>query len=215
MPDFLTQRNLPPDELPLQHSPREVAVPREEIASSCLSFEAKIDQFRLEEEGEAPERPVELSNSEAEFDRFSAAHSPRLVVARIDTSSEEEEEMALNPRKGLKNLVAGRNKGLSSKEAAKTQLPPNPSLPPFPSPLGLHPDPNLQKKKRKEKEIEGGEIAPPKGLKQQKINKDRQRETSVESREAKHSTNVRYSTWNPKLELDGTTLPWNSSIKEF
>ena len=95
----------------------------------CLSLEAKIDQFRLEEEGEVPERPVELSNSEAEFDRFSAAYSPRLVVARIDTSSEEEEEMALNPRRSLKNLVVGRNKGLSSKEAPKTQLPPNPSLP--------------------------------------------------------------------------------------
>ena len=105
---------------------------------------------------------MELSNSEAEFDRFSAAHSSRLIVAWGDTSFEEEEEMALNSRRGLKDLVARRNKGSSSKEAPKTQLPPNPPLPPLPSPLGLLPDPNLQKKKRKEKDIEGGggEIAP-------------------------------------------------------
>ena len=99
---------------------------------------------------------MELSNSEAEFDRFSAAHSSRLIVAWGDTSSKEEEEMALNSRKGLKDLVARRNNGSSSKEAPKTQLPPNPPLPPLPSPLGLLPDPNLQKKKRKEKDIEGG-----------------------------------------------------------
>ena len=86
----------------------------------CLSLKAEIDQFRLEEEGEAPKRLVELSNSKAEFDRFSMAHSPRLVFARVDTSSEEEEEMALNPRRGLKDLVAKRNKGSSSKEAPKT-----------------------------------------------------------------------------------------------
>ena len=42
-----------------------------------------------------PERPIELSNSEANLDRFSAAHSPGLIVARIDTSSEEEEDMDL------------------------------------------------------------------------------------------------------------------------
>ena len=59
---------------------------------------------------------MELSDSEANFDRFSVAHSPRLVVARINTSSTEEEEMALNLRRGLKDLVAGR-KGSSSKDS--------------------------------------------------------------------------------------------------
>ena len=68
--------------------------------------------------------------------------------------------MALNPRRGLKDLVTGRNKGSSSKEASKTQLPPNPPILSLPFPLGLLPDPNLQKKKRKEKDIEEGEIAP-------------------------------------------------------
>ena len=73
--------------------------------------------------------------------------------------------MALNSRRGLKDLVAGRNKGSSSKETPKTQLPPNPPLPPFPFPLSLLPNPNLQKKKRKEKDIEKGEIVPLKGPK--------------------------------------------------
>ena len=64
-----------------------------------------------------PERLVEPLDSEVELDRFSATNSPRLVVARVYISSEEEEEMALNPRRGLKDLIAGRNKGSSFKEA--------------------------------------------------------------------------------------------------
>ena len=45
-------------ELPSHHAPFEVAVPREETASLCLSLKTKIDQFRLEEEGEEQEEPV-------------------------------------------------------------------------------------------------------------------------------------------------------------
>ena len=63
---------------------------------------------------------MEPLNSEAELDKFSAANSPKLVVAWVNTSSEEEEEMALNPMRGLKELVAERNKGSSSKEALQT-----------------------------------------------------------------------------------------------
>lgn len=37
----------------------------------------------------------------------------------------------------------------------------------------------------------------------------------MENKEAEHSANVCLPTWNPKLELDGATLPWNSSIREF
>ena len=70
--------------------------------------------------------------------------------------------MTLNSRKGLKDILAERNKGSSPKEAPKTQLLPNLPPPPLPSPLGLLPNLNLQKKKRKEKDIEEGEIAPPK-----------------------------------------------------
>ena len=124
---FLARYDLPLVELPPQHSPREIASPREETASSRLSIEANIDQFQLEEEG-ALERPVELSNSKVEFDRLFVAHSPRFTVVRVNTSSEEE-EMALNPRRGLRDLVASR-KGSSSRDGLKVQLPPNPALPP-------------------------------------------------------------------------------------
>ena len=115
----MAQGDLPPVELSLQRSPREVATLREETASSSLSFEAEIDQFRFEEEREAPERLVELSDSKVELDKSSVANSARLVIAQVDSSSEEEEEIALNSRRGLKDLVARRNKGSSSKEAPK------------------------------------------------------------------------------------------------
>ena len=67
-------------------------------------------------------------------------------------SSEEEEEMVLNQRKCLKELLRGTNKGISGSQ-------PLPTLPPPPSPtVELLPIPNL-KKKRKEKEIaEEGEV---------------------------------------------------------
>ena len=138
---FFAQRDLPPVELPPQHSPKEVAAPREETTSSRFSFEVKIDQFHFKEE-EAPERPVELSDFEAKLDRLSTAHSPRLLVARINACSKEEEEMALNPRRGLRDLVAQRN-GALSKDAPQTQLLPVPPLPLLPSPLDVHLDPNL------------------------------------------------------------------------
>ena len=105
VPGFLARRDLPLVQLPLQRLPKEVAAPREEIASSRLSLKAEIDQFRLEVEGEVPKRPVELSDSETESDKFFATHSPRLVVALVDTSSEEEEGMELNTRRGLKQGV--------------------------------------------------------------------------------------------------------------
>ena len=112
----MARRDLPPIELPIQHAPQVVAALREGTASTHLSLEAEIDQFHLEEEGEVPERPVELSDSEANLDRFFAAHSPRLIVARADTSLEEEEGMELKQRSSLK---ANRNKGSTSKEIPK------------------------------------------------------------------------------------------------
>ena len=155
------------------------------------------------------ERPMELSDSEAEFDRLFAAHSPRLVVSRVDTSSEEEEEMALNLRRGLKDLVVGRNKGLSSKEASKTQLPPNLALPPLlpvtTVKLLLCPD---LKKKRKVQEVEEGEVVPLKGAKQPKNAKDK-RASSVDNRKDPVGVEVRrrQRTWAPRLELDGAAIP--------
>ena len=188
VPGFLAREDLPLVKLPFHHSPCKVAAPKEETASSCLSLEVEINQFHFEEEGEAQEEPMEISDSEGELDRSSVVRSPRLIVTRVDNSFKEEEEMALNPRKGLK--------GLASKDALKFQ--PLPALPPspFPPAVSLLPIPNLKKKrKEKEKEItEEGEVILHKEPKQQKTAKDRGRASSIESREAKHSAYVRHPT---------------------
>ena len=52
VPSFLAREDLPLVELPLQRSPREVAVLREETTSSRLSLKAEIGQFHLEEDRE-------------------------------------------------------------------------------------------------------------------------------------------------------------------
>ena len=72
--------------------------------------------------------------------------------------------MSLNQRKGLRDLLAGRNQGSISKEVPKSQTPPNlPSPPPPPTTnLSLLPISNL-KKKRKDQELEKGEVVPQKG----------------------------------------------------
>ena len=76
-----------------------------------LSLEAEIDQFRLEDKG-VLESPMEISNFEVESDRLSTACPPKLIVARVDTNLEEEEDdMDLKPRIGLKGLMANRNNG--------------------------------------------------------------------------------------------------------
>ena len=105
---------------------------------------------------------IPISDTKDKVNRHSSVHAPILVVARPDSSSEEEEdEMALNRgNKGLRELLAGRNTGLTSKEVPKTKLPPTLPLPP-PLPLtdlGLHALLNL-KKKRPVQEIEEGEVA--------------------------------------------------------
>ena len=82
--------------------------------------------------------------------------------------------MALNQgNKSLRDLMATRNKGLTSQEIPKSQVPPTlPPPPPIPpTDLGLHAIPNL-KKKRPVQELEEGEVVPQKGAKQQKTAKD-------------------------------------------
>ena len=107
---------------------------------------------------------MEILDSEGALDRSSTIHSPKLRVARVDNSSKEEEEMALNPRKGLKDFLWGRNKGSSSKKALNSLS--FPTLPPLLSPtVGLLPIPNL-KKKRKEQEVEEGKVVCKKEAKQ-------------------------------------------------
>ena len=84
------------------------------------------------------------------------------MIARPDnTSEEEEDEMVLNRgNKGLRELMAARNKVPTSKEAPKSQVPPIlPPPPPLPlTNLRLHAIPNL-KKKRPVQELEEGEMA--------------------------------------------------------
>ena len=75
-----------------------------------MSLSVEINQFHLEDEGEAPGGLIVLSESEVDIDRLSTANTPGLVVAQID-SDFEEEEMALNQRRSLRDLMASRNKG--------------------------------------------------------------------------------------------------------
>ena len=73
-------------------------------------------------------------------------------------------------KKGLKDLMAARNKGLTLKEVPQSQVPPTlpPSPPLPPTDLILHAIPNL-KKKRPVQELKEGKVAPQKGTKQQKV----------------------------------------------
>lgn len=103
---------------------------RKKLLPHVYHSRRKIDQFQLEEEVEARADPIKIPDSEGELDKSSVARSPQLIIAKVDSNSEEEDAMALNPRKGLTDLMAERNKGLSSKEAPKSQLPL--TLPPYP-----------------------------------------------------------------------------------
>jgi len=111
-PNFLAQDDLPPVLLPLQQVPPEAAVLEEEIASSCLSLEEKINKFHFEEEKNTRALVVNISVAKDKTDRHSGVHAPTLVIARPDSTSEEEEDgMALNRgNKSLRDLLATRNK---------------------------------------------------------------------------------------------------------
>ena len=117
IPRFLARKDIVPVELPSQRAIPEATVPREETASSRLSFEEDIDQFQLEEEEEVRANPMQIPNSKGKFNRSSATRSPQLIITEVNSTSEEEDSMALNLRKGLRELMVGRNKGSSSKEA--------------------------------------------------------------------------------------------------
>ena len=218
-PDFLARDDLPPTILPVHQIPHPLAIPlqqvsleataavEEEIGSSRLSLEEEIDRFRFEEKEIAPEKPVKLSDSETESNRLSSARLPKLVIARIDSSSEEMEGRDLKKRSSLKGLIANRNKGGTSKDVPKIQTPT--ILPPLRPPttdLGLLANPNL-KKKRPGQELEEGEVAPQKGTKQQKTIKDPRdkRAISVDSRD-EAEVRQQQRTWAPRIELEGTPI---------
>ena len=77
--DFLARDDLPPVILPIWQNPPLFAIPfqqlspqaivvEKEIASSRLSLEEEIEKFCFKEEEGMPNRPVQLSDSETEFD---------------------------------------------------------------------------------------------------------------------------------------------------
>ena len=140
-----------PVKLPSCRFPPKIAVLREETTSSRLSLETKIDQFHLEEKKEEQEEPmIQVLDSEDELDRSSSVRTPRLIISWVDDSleEEEEEEMALNRKKGLHKVFANRAKGLTPKDTSGSQSPL--TLPPHPpSIVNLFAIANL-KKKRKE-----------------------------------------------------------------
>ena len=125
--------------------------------------------------------------------------------------------MALNQMRSLRDLMAFRNKGATSQEVPKSQVPPT-LPPPPPTDLGLHGMKEM-KKKRPQQEIEEGELLPQKGTKQQKTAKDPKdrRSSSMDSREEQNPTEVRLQqrAWSPRLEVDGAAIPWNASVREY
>ena len=144
----------------MQQVPLEAPVAaKEKIASSRLSLEEEIDQFRFVEDVGPSKKPIDISNFETKSVNISSVHPKQLIITQVDLESEEEEEqMDAKKRPGLKSLLTSRNKGGSSKEAPKTQPPAIP-VPPLPTELGLLAMPNL-KKRRPDQDVEEGELIP-------------------------------------------------------
>ncbi|XP_050290115.1 uncharacterized protein LOC126728309 [Quercus robur] len=127
--------------------------------------------------------------------------------------------MASNKGKILRELMAARGKGQSSKAPAKSQtsvLPP--TTPQIPADLGLKVNPNL-KKKRSVESLEEGKVGPRQGSKQQKTTQEHRdkRAPFVESQEEMERAEVCVPprTWSPRLEVDGVAIPYNASIREY
>ena len=82
----MAQEDLPPVRLPVQQIPPQLVVPlqqvpfeasveaEEEIASSRLSLEKEIDQFRFVEDVGPSEKPVDISDSETDFVDISSVY---------------------------------------------------------------------------------------------------------------------------------------------
>ena len=171
--DFLAGDDLPQVRLPVHQIPHQLAIPFQQVpleakaaveriaSSSRLSLEEDIDRFRFAEEERTPKRPVEISDTETESDKFSTAHQPEQTIALVEISSEEAKNIDLKKRPSLRGLIANRNKGVTPLEIPKAQTSTNLSLPPplaaTAADLGLHV--NLDpKKKRPPQELEEGEM---------------------------------------------------------
>ena len=176
-PKFLAQQDLKPVVLPsVRDPPPAVQLPppdnlevaaqaEEETESSRLSLEEEIDEFYFEEE--IPKASlIELSHPEGEQNRNSVVGAPIIIACSEDSSKEEVDNMASGKGKSLRELMASRGKGQSSKAPAQPQtqvLPP--VTPQVPSNLGLKANPDL-KKKRPAETPEEGEVAPRPGKQQ-------------------------------------------------
>ena len=164
-------------------------------------------------------RVVELSDSDTDLDRASAAPNPSLAVAQVDTSEETEEEgMDLKPRSGLRGLLSNRNKGQSSKDVPKEQpalKAPTPPLPPM-SDAALQPMPNLRRKRPVE-EPEEGEIGREKARPHKKGKETKEpREKRTRFVDSRDEAAIRREqrTWSPRIELDGAPIPWDATLWE-
>ena len=120
------------------------------MASSLyLSLEEEIENFQFAEEERTPERPVEILDSETEFDKLSITHQPGQTTTFAETSSEEAEVMDLKKRPSLRGLMSNRGKGATPPKAPKTQistnLPPPPTLPPVDQGPHVNLDPNKKR----------------------------------------------------------------------
>ena len=131
---------------------------------------------------------IQVLDSEDELDRFPGVRTFELVVACIASDSEEEEkeeEMLLERKNGLRELLAGRDKGSTPKDASRSQLPPALPLPP---PYSVNPFAlaNLKKRKKDNEVVKEGELVlhnkevPPK---LPRTTKDKGRAFSVESKD--------------------------------
>ena len=170
-PKFLARQDLKPVVLPGVRNPPPVAQlpppdnlevaaqPEEEAESSRLSLEEEIDEFYFEED--IPKAPlIELSDPEEEQDRNSVVGAPIVIACSEDSSDKEVDNMASSKGKSLKELMATRGKGQSSKAPAQSQTPVLPPVAPqLPSDLGLKVNPDL-KKKRPVDTPEEGEVVP-------------------------------------------------------
>ena len=228
-PGFLARRDLPSVALPVLQNPQPAAQPpsqdnlgaatfvEKEIESSRLSLEEEIDEFYFEED--IPKAPlIELSDAEGEPDRNSVIGAPHFFVAYLDDSFDKEvDNMASNKGKILRELMAARGKGQTSKAPTKSQIPSDlpPAPPQIPADLDLKVNPDL-KKKRPIESLEEGEVGPRQGAKQQKVTREPRdkRAPSVESGDELEQAEVRIPpcTWSPWLEVDRAVIPYNSSV---
>ena len=130
-PKFLARQDLKPVVLPgVRDPPPAAQLPppdnlkvatqdEEETESSHLSLEEEIDEFYFKEE--IPKAPlIELSDPEGEQDRNSVVGAPIIIACSDDSSDNEVNNMA-SKGKTLRELMASRGKGQSSKGPAQSQ----------------------------------------------------------------------------------------------